>query len=135
MRNVIVSRVLSVLLAVAGVGFFASTTSAATKQLAGTYSVGQVETDCINAGGTVTSGTGSGGYGCRTSKGSVSCTKDGQCTGTCGNCAASKPTPRDTELSFALRNGAAPIKAKTPDPGKPTKTAQPAPEASDKQQQ
>jgi hypothetical protein len=134
MRDVIVSRVLSVLLVVAGIGFFASTTSAATKTLAGIYSDTQVERDCIDNSGTVTPGTGPGGYGCKTSKGSVSCTKDGKCTGTCGNCAARKvPTPRDTELTLVLRNGAAPIKAKTPVSGKPTETVQP-PKTSDKQQ-
>jgi hypothetical protein len=134
MRDVIVSRVLSVLLVVAGLGFFASTTSAATKKLAGTYSEGQVGADCIKSGGAFTTGTGPDGYGCKTSKGSVSCTNAGQCTGTCKNCAALKVhTPRNTELSIVLRNGAAPIKAKTPVSGKPTETAQP-PKTFDKQQ-
>jgi hypothetical protein len=134
MRDAIVSRVLTVLLAVAAVGFFASATSAGTKQLTGTYSVGQVGADCINNNGESTAGTGAGGFGCKTSKGSVSCTKDGKCTGTCGNCSASRVhTPRDTELGFVLRNGAAPKKAKTPVPTKPTGTMQPAPKTSDKQ--
>jgi hypothetical protein len=133
MRSVIVSRVLSVLLAVAGVGLLTSTTSAATKKLAGTYVVGQVGADCIFNNGESTSGTGPGGYGCKTSKGSVSCTKDGKCTGTCANCAAKKvPTQRDTELAFVLRNGVSPIKTKTAAPGKPTDTAH-APKTSEKQ--
>ena len=133
MRDVIVSRVLSVLLAVASIGFFANTASAATKKLAGTYSSSQIMMDCSKSNGTNTAGTGTDGYGCKTSKGSVSCTKDGKCTGTCGKCTARKvPTPRDTALTFVLTNGAAPIKAETPVSGKPTETAPP--KTSDKQQ-
>jgi hypothetical protein len=133
MRNDIASRVLTLLLAVACIGFFANTTSAGTKQLSGTYTTGQVDLDCLNANGTVTTGTGPDGFGCKTLKGSVSCTKDGKCTGTCGNCAASKVhPPRDNELALVLHNGKAPIKAKTPAPVKPTETTQPTPKASDK---
>jgi hypothetical protein len=133
MRDVIVSRVLSVLLAVASIGFFANTASAATKKLAGTYSFSQVMLDCAKNDGTNTPGTGTDGYGCKTPKGEVSCTKDGKCTGTCGRCKARKvPTPRDTALTFVLRNGAAPIKAEVPVSGKPTETVQP--KTSDKPQ-
>ena len=87
MRTAVLSHVLTLILATAALLAPLDTASAATKHLNGTFSADAVRTDCINAGGDDTT-TGSGGYGCKTKKGSVSCTSDGQCTGTCSNCTA-----------------------------------------------
>jgi hypothetical protein len=45
-----------------------------------------VQLACYNAGGKDTTGTGRGGYGCKTGNGEVSCNKGGNCTGTCSKC-------------------------------------------------
>jgi len=69
-----------------------STASAGTKSLAGSYSFNQIAFACVGTSdGNLTAGTGSGGYGCKTSSGEVSCTKAGQCTGTCQACRQSSP--------------------------------------------
>jgi hypothetical protein len=60
--------------------------SAATIQLRGLYGVSVLGHDCIQAGGTTTSGVGSGGYGCKTETGDVECTARGQCVATCDKC-------------------------------------------------
>ena len=87
----VISRTTSVLaaaaLAMATLGF-AGEASAGTTKLNGNYNVGTVGTDCVNAGGETTKGTGPGGYGCKTPKGEVSCTVKGECTGTCQACGA-----------------------------------------------
>jgi len=69
-------------------GFLSAGAWAGTIKLTGTYSSSQIDLAGINANGTVTAGTGPGGYGCKTSKGEVSCTADGKCTGTCQACGA-----------------------------------------------
>jgi hypothetical protein len=50
----------------------------------------QVEFACLARAtdGQLNSGKGPGGYGCKTSKGEVSCTAAGECTGTCQACRA-----------------------------------------------
>jgi hypothetical protein len=48
-------------------------------------SAGQLKTACDKAGGFYTAAD-SGGYSCSGSKGSISCNKNGNCTGYCGNC-------------------------------------------------
>lgn len=87
----VISRTTSVLaaaaLAMATLGFVGDA-SAGTAKLNGTYNVGAVGADCVNAGGNTTKGTGPGGYGCKTPKGEVSCTAQGVCTGTCQACGA-----------------------------------------------
>jgi hypothetical protein len=79
-------QIQALVFAIAIVGFAMNAASAGTKQLSGKYGISVIENDCFEAGGTVTGGTGPGGYGCKTSKGEVSCTSGGVCTGTCGNC-------------------------------------------------
>jgi hypothetical protein len=60
---------------------------AGTVKLQGTYTQGQIDLACLNAGGTVTWDKGSpGAYGCKTDKGEVNCTKDGECYGYCEKC-------------------------------------------------
>jgi len=98
-------RLVMMVLAFVAVGCLAGSVWAATKTLSGRYTVGQVGNACVAADGTSTGGTGPGGYGCRTSKGSVSCDKNGKCTGTCGNCAA-RTVPKKLDLDFVLRDGA-----------------------------
>jgi hypothetical protein len=66
----------------------ATAAEAGTIKLQGTYTASQIDLACIDNGGTVTAGTGAGGFGCKTDKGEVSCTKEGQCTGTCERCGA-----------------------------------------------
>ena len=48
-------------------------------------SAGQLKAACDKAGGFYT-GASSGGYACTGSKGSITCNKNGNCTGYCGNC-------------------------------------------------
>jgi hypothetical protein len=48
-------------------------------------SAGQLKTACDKAGGFYTAAD-SGGYSCSGSKGSISCNKNGNCTGYCANC-------------------------------------------------
>ena len=105
MRPNLCARVLMVVLAFVAVGCLAGSVWAATKTLGGRYNEFQVNLACNNADGALTTGTGPGGYGCRTSKGSVSCDKNGKCTGTCGNCAA-RTVPKKLDLDFVLRDGA-----------------------------
>jgi hypothetical protein len=86
MRNVISFRVLTLMSAIAVTGLFAGAAFAGTVHL-GFHSTGEIDLACMDAtDGQLTGGTGEGGYGCKTSKGEVSCTKEGQCTGTCTNC-------------------------------------------------
>jgi hypothetical protein len=58
--------------------------------IAGTVSLNASPADvnvaCANAGGTPTSGTGTGGYGCKGKKGEIECDKNSNCTGTCQKC-------------------------------------------------
>jgi hypothetical protein len=53
--------------------------SAGKIKLSHRWNLGQIEIRCMNAEGNLTAGTGPGGYGCKTTKGEVSCTKDGAC--------------------------------------------------------
>jgi EF hand len=86
MRNVTFLRALARISAIAVTGLFAGAAFGGTVHL-GYHSQGQIEMACGDApGGQYTSGTGPGGYGCKTSKGEVSCTSGGDCTGTCSNC-------------------------------------------------
>jgi hypothetical protein len=86
MRNVIFLRVLTLISAIAVTGLFAGAAFGGTVHL-GFHSLGEIDNACVNApDGQVTGGTGEGGYGCKTSKGEVSCSKEGDCTGTCSNC-------------------------------------------------
>jgi hypothetical protein len=103
------------------VGVFAvvaSAAGAATIKLTGQYQRWQIETKCLGTNdGVVTSGTGEGGYGCKTKKGEVSCDKDGHCTGTCGNCGSAgapgrrgigailSPSPKVQPLEPAVESG------------------------------
>jgi hypothetical protein len=75
---------------------------AGTIKLQGTYSAGQIDLACIDNGGTVTAGTGAGGFGCKTDKGEVSCTKEGQCTGTCEKCGARMTGPGKRQLLHGI---------------------------------
>lgn len=77
---------LAVVLATAALCFLADAASAGKIQLNGTWKEHQITSRCVDAGGTHTDGTGSGGYGCKTSKGEVSCDKNGKCTGECQAC-------------------------------------------------
>ena len=84
---------------------------------------GQVGLACIDAGGTYTQGTGTGGYGCKTAKGEVSCDKDGNCTGTCGNCQQRVVVSGGGRLQGGLGQVLANKFAKSPttDAGKPVR--------------
>jgi hypothetical protein len=73
-------------IAIGTIGFLTLTAHADRIKLGGTWTAGQIDMRCADAGGTVTSGTGSGGYGCKTAVGEVSCTSGGKCTGSCSNC-------------------------------------------------
>lgn len=80
-------KVVARLIIVGTFAVMASAAGAATIKLTGQYKQWQIETTCMGTkDGVVTPGAGPGGYGCKTSKGEVSCDKDGHCTGTCGNC-------------------------------------------------
>jgi hypothetical protein len=104
MRSHFGGRLLLAIFALAAFALVADSVWAATKTLAGKYNVGQIDIACINAQGIVTSGTGPGGFGCKTSKGEVSCTKSGKCTGTCQNCAP-RTAPKGHDLDFVLHDG------------------------------
>jgi hypothetical protein len=68
---------------------------AGTVKITGKYTLGQIEQRCLATDtGRVTSGTGPGGYGCKTDKGEVSCDKNGNCTGTCQNCGGKAASSR-----------------------------------------
>ena len=101
----VISRTTSALaaaaLAMATLGFVGDA-SAGTIKLNGKYNPGTVGTDCINANGTSTTGTGPGGYGCKTPKGEVSCTVKGVCTGTCQACGAQ--TGGSTNINSILQS-------------------------------
>jgi hypothetical protein len=61
--------------------FFACLSPAAAKTSTGHMTVNEVETSCIDHSGTVTAGSGKGGYGCNYPSGNkVSCTGKGNCT-------------------------------------------------------
>jgi hypothetical protein len=66
---------------------------------------GQVGMACLEAGGTYTLGTGTGGYGCKTAKGEVKCDKSGNCTGTCSNCGKSAMAPIGGVLANSVARG------------------------------
>ena len=77
----------------AGVIAFTVIPADARTKLSGEYTQGQVDLACINAGGQVTSGSGSGGFGCKTGKVEISCTKTGTLNqGPVGTCTACKPS-------------------------------------------
>ena len=107
MRSHFVGRLLLAIFALAAFGLLADSVWAATKKLPGKYTVARIETACICADGENTSGTGPGGFGCKTSKGEVSCTKDGKCTGTCKNCAAHTAPKghKGHDLDYVLHDG------------------------------
>jgi hypothetical protein len=72
----------------AALTFFAGPASAGTVDL-GHQNRGDIKIACFaHNDGKLTSGSGPGGYGGKTSKGEVSCDKDGHCTGNCGNASA-----------------------------------------------
>jgi len=121
MRNAAVSRFLILIIAIATFGSLADSASAGTKKLQGTYNHDTVEADCVAASGTLTKGTGPGGYGCTTSKGSVSCDAKGNCTGTCKSCSAARVI-KSHELETVLHGGKVVTKAThgaAPHHGKP----------------
>ena len=73
-----------------------------------TATPGQVDQACIATDGQPTM-TQTGGYGCRTGKGKVECTADGNCTGTCAKCGTAqrdKTKRGKLNLDQVLRNGA-----------------------------
>jgi hypothetical protein len=51
--------------------------------------------------GVLTSGKGAGGYGCKTAKGEVSCTAEGDCTGTCQGCGSKVVVSPNVTVPFA----------------------------------
>jgi hypothetical protein len=54
-------------------------------KLGGTHSVSNIQSHCIDSGGHYFEGP-NGSYGCAGTGGTVTCTKGGQCTGTCPKC-------------------------------------------------
>lgn len=66
-------------------------------------SMTQVDDACLANNATFTSGSGPGGYGCKTDKGEISCDKDGNCTGTCENCGG-KAAPGKGRMGGILTN-------------------------------
>src|SRR5262249_35906636 len=62
-----------------------------------------------------------GGYGCATANGTVTCTADKTCTGTCSNCgqAPSAGRPGVTHPAPVLGNARAPAAKATPGNGHP----------------
>jgi hypothetical protein len=80
-------KTLVCLIAVGMFGVVAAPAIAGTVKLTGKYGKSYIEARCLgNETGRPTSGSGPGGYGCKTNKGEVSCDKNGNCTGTCQNC-------------------------------------------------
>lgn len=74
------------LVAVSFLVFFASLLPASAKTSTGHMTVTEVEVSCINHSGTVTAGSGKGGYGCNYPDGNkTSCTAKGNCTFTSPN--------------------------------------------------
>src|SRR3954463_4902543 len=67
-------------------GFLAGESWAGSISLQDRYIRVHILRACFEANGQSTGGTGPGGYGCKTSKGQVSCTAEGKCTGTCQAC-------------------------------------------------
>lgn len=104
MRNVTVSGGFTIMCVIATLGLLENGASAKTITLKGTYSAGQIDMACINASGTVTAGTGSGGYGCKGPGGSVSCTAGGKCTGTCSKCSARRVSGKGVREVLRSRN-------------------------------
>lgn len=87
MRKALVCIVLT------GMFAFAAIPALARKQLSGKYTQGQIDLACINAGGQVTSGSGPGGFGCKTDGGEISCKKTGTLNqGPVGSCTACNPS-------------------------------------------
>jgi hypothetical protein len=79
---------LALVIATLALGSVTDYAVAGTKVIKGKFSASTVGLDCINTQGTFTAGIGPGGYGCKTDKGEVSCSSNGTCIGTCGNCSA-----------------------------------------------
>jgi hypothetical protein len=87
MRRAVICIVATVMIAVIAIPSIAET------KLPGIKTQGQIDLYCLDAGGQVTSGSGPGGFGCKTDKGEISCTKTGTLNqGPVGSCVGCNPS-------------------------------------------
>ena len=87
MRKSVVTLI--ALVALAAFGFVSDGAWAATVKLKGKHSSGEIASTCVLVGGQYTGAGDPNKYGCKTTKGEVSCNRQTEmCTGTCQACRA-----------------------------------------------